>query len=222
MLVCYSKAVVGEPFCSDEWTQIQTRFEVFDNKFEKALKVNEYGVGLIYSHDLQQIHPLAKHREHTDDRRICNACQQDGMMLRRKFCFKGNDFSELPIIKNPLEIDRLCLPDGKNLASLPNRICDFKSMSTLSCSGCSKLESFPEILQDMESLRKLYLNRTAIKELPSSIQRLRGFQYLFLKNCKNPVNLPESIYNLISLTTLIVKCCPTSANYQTTWENYNL
>ena len=87
-------------------------------------------------------------------------------------------------------------------------ICDFKSLASLSCSGCSKLKRFPEILQDMENLRKLYLDGTAIKELPSSIQRLRGLQDLFLRDCKNLVNLPESICNLTSLRNLVVTGSP--------------
>ena len=49
---------------------------------------------------------------------------------------------------------------------------------------------------------------TAIKEIPSSIQRLRGLQCLVLSNCKNLVNLLESICNLTSFKILIVKSCP--------------
>ncbi|RVW96823.1 TMV resistance protein N [Vitis vinifera] len=60
----------------------------------------------------------------------------------------------------------------------------------------------------MESLRKLYLDGTAIREIPSSIQRLRGLQSLFLSRCKNLVNLPESICNLTSLKTLVVSHYP--------------
>ncbi|RVW38658.1 TMV resistance protein N [Vitis vinifera] len=173
---------------------------------EKALKVKERGVRHIYSQDLQQSHPLTIQTEDADVR-ICSECQQD-VTCRRKRCFKGSDMNEVPIMENPLELDSLCLRDCKNLTSLPSSIFGFKSLAALSCSGCSQLESFPEIVQDMERLRKLYLDGTAIREIPSSIQRLRGLQSLFLSQCKNLVNLPESICNLTSFKTLVVSRCP--------------
>ena len=206
LVVFYSKAVIGDQFRSDKWTNIRTTFEGFHNHYEKALKVKECGVRLIYSQDLQQSHPLTMQAEDTNIR-ICIACQRDGM-LPRTCCFKGSDMNEVPIIKNPSEVDRLCLWNCKNLTSLPSNLCDFKSLATLSCSGCSQLERFPEIRQNMESLRKLNLNGTAIKKIPSSIQRLRGLQDLSLHNCKNLVNLPESICNLASLEILTVIRCP--------------
>ena len=205
-MVCYSKVAILEMFRSYQRTDIVPVFHGFDINSEKAVKVKECGVRLIYSQDLQQSHPLTTQTEGADVR-LCIRCQRDGA-LRRKRCFEGSDMNEVPIIKNPFELDRLCLRDCKNLTSLPSRIFGFKSLATLCCSGCSQLESFPEILQDMESLRKLYLDGTAIKEIPSSIQRLRGLQCLVLSNCKNLVNLPESICNLTSFKVLIVGSCP--------------
>ncbi|KAL6343040.1 hypothetical protein AAG906_017852 [Vitis piasezkii] len=84
------------------------------------------------------------------------------------------------------------------------------------CFGCSDMNEVPiiensleldrlYILQDMESLRNLYLDRTTIKEIPSSIERLRGLQHLTLINCINLVNLPDSICNLTSLRKLSVE-----------------
>ncbi|KAJ9700895.1 hypothetical protein PVL29_006292 [Vitis rotundifolia] len=199
-VICYPKAAIPQRFCSDQWTRIDFTFYDFYINSEKALKVKKCGVRLIYSQDLQQSHEDA-------DVRMCRACRRDGT-LRRKCCFEGSDMNEVPIIENPLELDSLCLRDCKNLTSLPSSIFGFKSLATLSCSGCSQLESFPEIPQDIESLRNLYLDGTAIKEIPSSIQRLRGLQYLLLRNCKNLVNLPESFCNLTSFKILIVKRCP--------------
>ncbi|KAJ9700903.1 hypothetical protein PVL29_006299 [Vitis rotundifolia] len=199
-VICYPKAAIPQRFCSDQWTLIDLSFYDFYINSEKALKVKKCGVRLIYSQDLQQSHEDA-------DVRMCRECRRDGT-LRRKCCFEGSDMNEVPIIENPLELDSLCLRDCKNLTSLPSSIFGFKSLATLSCSGCSQLESFPEIPQDIESLRNLYLDGTAIKEIPSSIQRLRGLQYLLLRKCKNLVNLPESFCNLTSFKILIVKRCP--------------
>ena len=174
-------------------------------KYEKTMEVNRCGFHLIYSEDLHQSHPLTTQTKGADVR-ICNECQCDG--ARQKRCFGCSDMNEVPIIENPLELDRLCLLGCKKLTSLPSGICNFKSLATLCCSGCSQLESFPDILQDMENLRNLYLDRPAIKEIPSSIERLRGLQHLTLINCINLVNLPDSICNLTSLRKLSVERCP--------------
>ena len=54
----------------------------------------------------------------------------------------------------------------------------------------------------MGNLKLLYLDGTAIEELPESIQRLQGLQYLDLTGCNNLVCLPESIGYLKSLITV--------------------
>ncbi|XP_034675717.1 disease resistance protein RPV1-like [Vitis riparia] len=59
----------------------------------------------------------------------------------------------------------------------------------------------------MENLRELHLNKTAIKELPSSIKYLNRLEVLNLYGCKNLVTLPESICNLCFLEVLDVSDC---------------
>ncbi|KAL6315273.1 hypothetical protein AAG906_000357 [Vitis piasezkii] len=66
---------------------------------------------------------------------------------------------------------------------------------------------FPEILENMENLRELHLNGTAIKELPSSIEHLNRLEVLNLNFCENLVTLPESICNLCFLEVLDVSYC---------------
>ncbi|KAK9913877.1 hypothetical protein M0R45_037681 [Rubus argutus] len=100
----------------------------------------------------------------------------------------------------------LCLKGCKELKSLPNSIC-LKSLKTLDLSGCSSLEKFPEISGIMEDLSELYLNETAIEELPSSIDRLLGLVLLNLRNCRNLVRLPDNICNLAHLTDLALAGC---------------
>ena len=41
-------------------------------------------------------------------------------------------------------------------------------------SGCSRLKTFPEIVGNMSGLLELYLDGTAIEELPLSVERLTG------------------------------------------------
>ena len=63
------------------------------------------------------------------------------------------------------------------------------------------------MMEDMKNLRELFLDGTALKELPSSIQHLKGLLYLDLENYKNLLNIPDSICNLRFLRTLIVSGC---------------
>ena len=151
----------------------------------------------------------------------CFKCQRNEE-YQQKLCLKGHAINELPIIECPLELDSLCLRECKNLESLPSTICELKSLTTLSCSGCSQLKIFPEILETLENLRELHLDGTAIEVLPASIQHVRGLQYLYLAYCNNLVSLPQTICNLKSLTTL---SCPGCSQLKTfpaileTWEN---
>ncbi|RVW76724.1 Disease resistance-like protein CSA1 [Vitis vinifera] len=108
----------------------------------------------------------------------CFKCQRNEE-YQQKLCLKGHAINELPIIECPLELDSLCLRECKNLESLPSTICELKSLTTLSCPGCSQLKTFPAILETWENLR------TAIEELPSSIQHIRGLRYLNLAYCNN-------------------------------------
>ena len=45
-----------------------------------------------------------------------------------------------------------------NLVSFPETICRLKALIFLSCSGCSQLNSFPEILENMENSKELSVN----------------------------------------------------------------
>ncbi|KAL6315391.1 hypothetical protein AAG906_000501 [Vitis piasezkii] len=57
----------------------------------------------------------------------------------------------------------------------------------------------------MSKLRELNLSETAIIEVPSSIGHLKALQHLDLSYCKSLKRLSESICNLSSLETLILK-----------------
>ncbi|KAL6311181.1 hypothetical protein AAG906_025770 [Vitis piasezkii] len=59
----------------------------------------------------------------------------------------------------------------------------------------------------MGSLLELFLDGTALKELPSSIQHLSGLVLLNLRECKSLAILPHSICKLKSLQTLIPSGC---------------
>ncbi|XP_059627253.1 uncharacterized protein LOC132270059 [Cornus florida] len=100
----------------------------------------------------------------------------------------------------------LSLKNCKNLKRFPNGI-HLKSLETLILSGCLKLEKCPEILGDMVCLSELYLGRTSIKELPSSIERLTSLTLMDLSECNNLSTLPLTIRRLRCLKTLILSGC---------------
>ncbi|XP_024198721.1 disease resistance protein RUN1-like [Rosa chinensis] len=106
------------------------------------------------------------------------------------------------------DLKHLVLLNMKNCESLESLInsISLASLETFILSGCSKLKEFPEIV-GMESLAELYLDGTAIKELPTSIQHLSGLILLNLKGCKYLLGLPSFICNLVSLKYLYLSGC---------------
>ncbi|XP_034675983.1 disease resistance protein RPV1-like isoform X1 [Vitis riparia] len=122
-------------------------------------------------------------------------------------CLDGTAIEGLPCsIGHLTGLARLHLKNCRNLRSLPN-ICELKSLEDLLIDGCSNLEAFSEITEDMEQLEHLLLRETGITELPSSIEHLRGLDSLELINCENLVALPNSIGSLTCLTILRVRNC---------------
>ncbi|KAL6315302.1 hypothetical protein AAG906_000392 [Vitis piasezkii] len=85
-------------------------------------------------------------------------------------------------------LDKLHLANCRNLTSLPN-LCGLKSIECLSIYGCSNLEAFSEITEDMKRLECL------------------SSSFLELNNCENLVALPNSIGSLTRLTSLCVRKC---------------
>ncbi|KAF5470120.1 hypothetical protein F2P56_010659 [Juglans regia] len=79
-----------------------------------------------------------------------------------------------------------------NLRIFPRSL-KLRSLDELDLRDCSSLRSFPEILCEMKSLRRLHLERSAVEELPLSIGNLTGLQALFLSYCKNLMRLPFNI-----------------------------
>ncbi|ESR35602.1 hypothetical protein CICLE_v10018418mg [Citrus x clementina] len=76
----------------------------------------------------------------------------------------------------------------------------------LNLSGCSKLKRLPDI-SSAGNMQKIFLNGTAIEELPSSLECLRGLLGLFLEDCKSLKSLPNSLCNLKSLAYLNLNGC---------------
>nr|XP_023900694.1 TMV resistance protein N-like [Quercus suber] len=101
---------------------------------------------------------------------------------------------------------RLDLSGCKCLESLPPKI-NLESLEIFILSGCSRLKKFPEVEGNMSSLLELYLNETAIKELPLSVVYLTGLTKLDLRDCKNLSSLPNASCYLMSLKILTLSGC---------------
>lgn len=101
----------------------------------------------------------------------------------------------------------LSVEECHNLVMFPRRF-KLRSLRTITLKGCSRLENFPEIVGKMESLTRMELSGTAIKELPSSIGYLIGLEVLYLHECEGLINLPCTIYDLQHLQNVSVSKCP--------------
>ncbi|XP_050376195.1 TMV resistance protein N-like isoform X2 [Argentina anserina] len=88
------------------------------------------------------------------------------------------------------------------------RIVNMKSLERISFEGCKRLEDFPEIVGRMESLTRMNVSGTAIKELPSSIgYQLFNLSELRFYHCENLTSLPLSMYRLQRLYWLEFRGC---------------
>ncbi|KAH7514284.1 hypothetical protein FEM48_Zijuj11G0072300 [Ziziphus jujuba var. spinosa] len=111
-----------------------------------------------------------------------------------------------PSIGELKQLVLLNLKGCESLKSLPQGI-NLESLETFILSGCKKLTTFPEIEGNMDRLSELYLDGTAIKELPISIEHLKGLILLNLRDCKSLSKLPDELCSLTSLKTLDVSGC---------------
>ncbi|XP_030934615.1 TMV resistance protein N-like [Quercus lobata] len=100
----------------------------------------------------------------------------------------------------------LNLKGCKNLINLP-KIFAMKSLDILTFSGCSKVRSTPEFRENMEHVSELYLDGTAITNLPTSIGNLTGLASLSVRDCKNLMSLPHTFFNMKLLENLDLSGC---------------
>ncbi|XP_052292643.1 disease resistance-like protein DSC1 isoform X2 [Citrus sinensis] len=97
------------------------------------------------------------------------------------------------------DLEVLDLRGCKRLKRISTRFCKLRSLVDLFLHGCLNLESFPEILEKMEHLKRIYLGHTTITELPSSFENLPGLEVLFVDDCSKLDKLPDNIGNFESL-----------------------
>ncbi|XP_052292650.1 TMV resistance protein N-like isoform X2 [Citrus sinensis] len=112
-------------------------------------------------------------------------------------------------------------------ACVPSSIQNFKYLSALSFKGCKSLRSFPsnlhfvcpvtinfsycvnliEFPQISGKITRLYLDQSAIEEVPSSIECLTDLKVLYLRYCKRLKRISTRFCKLRSLVDLRLSAC---------------
>ncbi|CAF1919463.1 unnamed protein product [Brassica napus] len=106
-------------------------------------------------------------------------------------------------IQNLNKLTTLEMTGCSSLETLPTGI-NLKSLYRLNLNECSQLKSFPDI---SDNISTLYLNQTAIEEVPRWIENFSKLESLEMWKCKNLATLPTGI-NLKSLYRLNLSGCP--------------
>ncbi|XP_075650119.1 TMV resistance protein N-like [Castanea sativa] len=100
----------------------------------------------------------------------------------------------------------LNLKGCKNLKSLARKF-EMKSLKILILSDCSKIKTIPEFGENMGCVTELHLDGTAITKLPTSIENLSGLASLNVKDCKNLMSLPSTLFYMTWLKDLDLSGC---------------
>ncbi|XP_065616183.1 disease resistance-like protein DSC1 [Quercus suber] len=102
------------------------------------------------------------------------------------------------------DLQKLIFQGCTRLHDLPRKL-NLESLENFILSGCVRLKKFSEIGTNMTKLSELYLDGTALEELPFSIEHLTGLTLLSLQDCKN-ISCSTGV-NLPSLKTLNLSGC---------------
>ncbi|XP_050273661.1 disease resistance protein Roq1-like isoform X3 [Quercus robur] len=120
----------------------------------------------------------------------------------------GIAISELPSsVEHLTRLTSLNLSGCKDPLSLLDTICSMTYLKELNLSGCSTLDRLPKNLGNLTGLKELDVNKTAIRELPSSLEHLSNLTSLNLSNCKELLSIPNAICNMTNIKTLTLFGC---------------
>nr|XP_034887198.1 disease resistance protein RPV1-like [Populus alba]XP_034887199.1 disease resistance protein RPV1-like [Populus alba] len=129
----------------------------------------------------------------------------------RYLYLNGTAIEELPSSIGDLrKLIYLVLVGCNRLKNLPSAVSKLVCLKKLDLSGCSSIMEFPKV---SNNLKELYLNGTAIREIPSSIECLSDLAELHLRNCKQFEILPSNICKLRNLERLNLSGCVQFRNF---------
>jgi len=142
--------------------------------------------------------------EQTSIKEVPQSVTGNLQLLNLDGCSKMTKFPE------NLDIPALYLK-GTTIKEVPSSIQFLTRLETLDMSGCSELESLPEITVPMKSLRSLNLSTTSIKEIPSSsFKHMISLRSLYIDG--TPIKeLPLSIKDMVCLDSLSLSGTPIKA-----------
>ena len=110
-----------------------------------------------------------------------------------------------PSLGNLSKLIRLNLKNCINLEHLPS-ICRLVSLKTLILSGCSKLKKLPEVPQHMPYLSELYLDGTAITNLPTCWSELGNvWENSGNLGCINEINSRDSTIRQLPSSSVVLR-----------------
>ncbi|KAJ9684897.1 hypothetical protein PVL29_017066 [Vitis rotundifolia] len=120
---------------------------------------------------------------------------------------KSQQLNEIPCFSNMPNLEQLNVQDCRSLDNVDSSVGFLKNLTLLNLSGCQKIRSLPSTIQNLVSLKSLYLGDTGIEELPSLIYHLTSLELLSVSACKNLRSLPSGICKLRSLQVLNLSNC---------------
>jgi hypothetical protein len=112
-------------------------------------------------------------------------------------------------------LDKLVLLSAKECIQLESLVpcMNLPSLETLDLTGCSRLESFPEVLGVMENIKDVYLDETNLYQLPFTIGNLVGLKRLFLRSCQRMIQIPSYVLPKVEIVIWHNRRGVQSSNY---------
>ncbi|KAH9782261.1 ADP-ribosyl cyclase/cyclic ADP-ribose hydrolase [Citrus sinensis] len=102
---------------------------------------------------------------------------------------------------------KLVLKECSNIESLPSSLCMFKSLTSLEIVDCQNFKRLPDELGNLEALKTLTVDGTAIREVPKSLGQLPLLYSLQLKKCSELEYISSNIFKLKSDMLIEISNC---------------
>ncbi|KAL1319057.1 hypothetical protein AAHE18_15G250500 [Arachis hypogaea] len=83
-----------------------------------------------------------------------------------------------------------------------------KSLEYLNLRECSSIQSFPNVLEKVGSMKNIDIGGTAIKDFPNSVENFSSIEELILRSCKSFEVLPSNPTMFQNIEELNVEECP--------------
>ncbi|KAK4564940.1 hypothetical protein RGQ29_006832 [Quercus rubra] len=114
------------------------------------------------------------------------------------------------LLQNHKMLKMLCIFIMPNLKSLTNQLDNLSALIEFRLYNCDKIESLPEGLHNLHSLRTLDIRKcNNLLSLPmNGLQGLSSLRSLYIQSCNKFCSLSEGIQYLIALEDLSIYGCP--------------